>query len=94
VEQLSDSISAFAFSLGGLSFICALLFAIDLFFFRQMAKSKDQISQTHLETAIEATYKTENYISKTNNKIKPFDQCCSSKNSNNAKKLTYLRTDV
>ncbi|XP_034479054.1 uncharacterized protein LOC117785240 [Drosophila innubila] len=94
VEQLSDSISDYALFLGGLSFICALLFALDLLFFRQMAKSKNKFSQTDLESTIETTYKNENYIPKQNNKMKRFDQCCSPQNSNNDKKLTYLRTDL
>ncbi|KAH8261440.1 hypothetical protein KR044_009381, partial [Drosophila immigrans] len=91
VEQLSDSISDYAFSLAGLSFLCALLFTIDLIFFRQMAPLKNVFSQTDVESPPQTVYIQE---TKPNNKIKSFDQCCSSSKPNTDRMLTYLRTDL
>ncbi|XP_034102169.1 uncharacterized protein LOC117566736 [Drosophila albomicans] len=90
-EQLSDNISDFAFSLGGLSFLCAVLFSIDFIFFRRMAISKDVFSQTDLESSIPTVYIQE---TNQNNKIKSIDQCCSRSIPNDNTKLTYLRTDL
>ncbi|KAH8253125.1 hypothetical protein KR032_003653, partial [Drosophila birchii] len=46
VEQLPQDLLAFAYSLGGLCFICAALFALDLMLFKNLLKLKNSTAQT------------------------------------------------
>ncbi|EDW01917.1 GH20182 [Drosophila grimshawi] len=90
VEQLQDDVSVFSYVIGSLSFICALLFALDLFFFKRMSEPKNAISQTDLEWKTKAaTYKQGLEIA-TNEKT----ACCRQAVLKTEKKLTYLRTDL
>ncbi|XP_030383905.1 uncharacterized protein LOC115631293 [Scaptodrosophila lebanonensis] len=53
VEQLPDDILHYAFVLGGLSFFCAILFLLDLLFFKTNNKGfKNAIAQTDMFSAI------------------------------------------
>ncbi|XP_016991163.1 uncharacterized protein LOC108053093 [Drosophila rhopaloa] len=92
VEQLSEDLLIFAYSLGTLSFICAALFALDLMLFQNLLKLKNSTAQTdQLKDTSTVALKVYNLSQehKTN--------CCSSGaqtqiiNENNKK---YLRTDL
>ncbi|XP_017864660.1 PREDICTED: uncharacterized protein LOC108614951 [Drosophila arizonae] len=93
IEELQDNILDFGYSLGAVTFLCAILFAIDLFFFKQMADPKNAISQTDLENAIEAPIK-EVYQVTNIPKVNSLEQCCHPSATKNVRKLKYLRTDL
>ncbi|XP_030245607.1 uncharacterized protein LOC115564909 [Drosophila navojoa] len=93
IEELQDNILDFGYSLGGVTFLCAILFAIDLFFFKQMSDPKNAISQTDLENAIEPPTK-EVYQVTNIPKVNLHEQCCHPSAAKNVKKLKYLRTDL
>ncbi|XP_064543266.1 uncharacterized protein LOC135431855 [Drosophila montana] len=93
LEQLPDDILSYGYSLGTVSFICAILFAIDLFFFRRMAVSKNVTSQTDLEFIDKTTWKKVDMRINTI-EMDRSDKCCLSDATRNGKKLKYLRTDL
>lgn len=93
IEELQDNILDFSYSLGAVTFLCAILFAIDLFFFKQMSDPKNAISQTDLENAIE-THNKEVYHVTNIPKVNQLEKCCHPSGAKNVKKLKYLRTDL
>lgn len=94
VEDLTERVSYFAYSLSALSFVCAILFAIDLLFFREMKTFTNTQSQTDVESATNLLY-TKKFTIPTNTESNLSNMCCGiSKTSKSFKKEAFLRTDL
>ncbi|KAH8398225.1 hypothetical protein KR222_007084, partial [Zaprionus bogoriensis] len=92
VEDLSDKILYFAYSLAGVSFMCSVLFAMDLIFFKQLTKSINTLSQTDFESSTQLVLKKE--LVSENTKAPEHNHCCAYKTSKILKTKPFLRTDI
>ncbi|XP_017018461.1 uncharacterized protein [Drosophila kikkawai] len=93
VEQLPQDLLVYAYSLGGLCFICAALFTLDLLLFKNLLKLKNSTAQTD-QLKDSSTVALKVYTVSQEPK-KP--SCCSNSSSTqmvNETDRKYLRTDL
>ncbi|KAH8237340.1 hypothetical protein KR038_010155, partial [Drosophila bunnanda] len=98
VEQLPQDLLGYAYSLGGLCFICAALFALDLMLFKNLLKLKNSTAQTE-QSKDSSTVALKVY---TVSQQQPKTTCCSNSSSTqmintqmvNETDKKYLRTDL
>ncbi|KAH8290226.1 hypothetical protein KR054_001124, partial [Drosophila jambulina] len=98
VEQLPQDLLVYAYSLGGLCFICAALFVLDLMLFKNLLKLKNSTAQTE-QSKDSSTVALKVY---TVSQEPPKASCCNNSSSSqmintqmvNETDRKYLRTDL